>query len=188
MTDEDTPAFSSELQSLVDRYTRETALADGTPVRLRPVVPQDKPNLQSVLARMSEDARYRRFMSTMPELSQGMLRHLTEIDYNSHFALEALALDHNPAHSIGVARYVCGRNEPHIAETAVAVVDAYQGHGLGKLLLECLMADAQIHGVSRFRATLLVDNKAMKALFAQQGAEFKHEGYGELTAEFALPE
>lgn len=175
-------------RALIEQYAREIELTDGTPARLRPILPQDKANLQSGLSRMSEDARYRRFMSTMSELPPGMLRQLTEIDYDNHFALGALALDHNPPRGIGVARYVRDPDNPHVAEPAVTVVDAYQGLGLGRQLLEQLMVDALDHGITHFRATLLADNKPMKQLFAQQGAQFKHEGCGELSAEFALPE
>lgn len=178
---------ATELQILFDHNISETTLSDGTPIRLRPILPEDKDNLQSAMSRLSEGARYRRFMSTISELSPERLRYLTEIDYEDHFALAALALDHDPPLGIGIARYIRDPNKSHVAEPAVTVVDEYQGRGLGSLLLKRLMSDALANGISHFRATLFADNRPMKELFMQQNAEFSHDGFGVLSAEFALP-
>lgn len=180
-------ADAPELQILFDRNTTETTLSDGTPIRLRPILPEDKDNLQSGMTRLSADARYRRFMSSMSALSPERLRYLTELDYENHFALGALALDQEPPLGIGVARYIRDPDKPHVAEPAVTIVDDYQGRGLGKLLLRAIMCDAVANGITHFRATLLADNIPMKELFAQQDAEFSHDGFGVLSAEFALP-
>lgn len=177
---------TAELGRLIDRHTRETRLADGTPIRVRPVLPRDKERLQSGLSRMSASSRYRRFMSPVGHLSPSLLRYLTEIDYDHHFALGALAIDHNPPLGAGVARYVCDPDQPHAAEPAVTVVDAYQGLALGKLLFEQLMDVARAHDITRFHALLLTDNDSMKRLFADQGADFSHKGHGELAAELSL--
>lgn len=181
-------ADATELQILYDHNVEETTLADGTPIRLRPILPTDKDNLRSAMARLSPDARYRRFMSTIAELSPERLRYLTEIDYEDHFALTALALDHEPPLGIGFARYIRDPDKHHVAEPAFTVVDAYQGRGLGSLLLERIMRDAVGNNITHFRATLLADNIPMKELFAQQDAAFSHDGYGVLSAEFALPQ
>lgn len=176
-----------ELQALINRYTSEIELNDGTPVRLRPLLPQDKANLQAGMKRMSDHARYRRFMSQMKQLPPGLLQRLTEIDYDNHFALGALTLEQHPPQGIGVARYIRDEDNPHVAEPAVTIIDSHQGRGLGHQLLDQLMAIALEHGVTHFRATLLADNEPMKQLFLQQGAELKHAGYGEFIADFALP-
>lgn len=186
--DDNRPAAdATELQILFNRNVDETTLADGTPIRVRPILPQDKDNLRSAMARLSADARYRRFMSTISELSPERLRYLTEIDYEDHFALTALALDQEPPLAIGFARYVRDPDKPHVAEPAFSVVDAYQGRGLGNLLLQRIMADALANGITHFRATLFADNQPMKEMFMQQNAQFSHDGFGTLSAEFVLP-
>lgn len=178
---------ATELQILFDRNVSEITLRDGTRIRLRPILPEDKDNLRSAMARLSADARYRRFMATISELTPERLHYLTEIDYEDHFALTALALDQEPPLGIGFARYIRDPDKPHVAEPAVTVVDAYQGRGLGSLLLKYIMRDALGNGITHFRATLLADNMPMKELFAQQDAQFSHDGFGVLSAEFALP-
>src|SRR5699024_1514154 len=178
---------ATELQILFDRNVSESTLRDGTRIRLRPILPEDKDNLRSAMTRLSAEARYRRFMSTIAELSPQRLRYLTEIDYEDHFALTALALDREPPPGIGFARYIRDPDKPHVAEPAIKVVDAYQGRGLGSLLLEYIMRDALANGITHFRATLLADNMPMNELFAQQDAQFSHDGLGILAAEFSLP-
>lgn len=185
--DNEPAANATELQILFDRTVSEMTLGDGTPVRLRPILPDDKDHLRAGMSRLSEQTRYRRFMSSIDELSPDLLRYLTEIDYEDHFALAALALDQEPPLGIGIARYVRDPNKPHVAEPAVTIIDDYQGRGLGKLLLEHIMRDAVANGITHFRAMLLADNVPMKELFAQQDATFSNDGCGVLIAEFALP-
>src|SRR5699024_9207867 len=168
------------------RYPYDTTLADGTAVCIRPIRADDKGRLQSMLKRMSLDTRYRRFMSPLPELSSERLHYLTEIDYSNHYALLALVQDQDSSQAIAVGRYIRDPNNPEIAEPAFTVVDAYQGRGLGSLLLQQLMARAATQGIERFCASLLAENMAMKALFAKHGATFKHEGHSTLSAEFAV--
>lgn len=168
------------------RQPREIQLADGTPVLLRPVLPEDKEYLQSGMARLSPDSRYWRFMAPLSRLSPEWLRYLTEIDYHNHFAIGALVINQTPPLGIAIARYVRDPNHPTVAEPAVTVVDDYQGHGLGSLLLGLLIDDAMAHGITRFRAFLLAENGAMKRLFLKQGAHFTNQGDGILSAEFAL--
>lgn len=171
----------------MDRHTCELSLSDGTPIRVRPIVPSDKDHLTAGMRRMSEDSRHFRFMGGLSELSSQQLRYFTEIDYVNHFALGALALDRDPPLGIAVARYVRDPAKPHVAEPAISVIDAYQHRGLGSLLLDQLMTVALAHDITHFRATLLADNEPMKQLFMRQGAAFEYQGSGVVAAEFALP-
>lgn len=174
------------LQWLIERHTAETRLADGTPVRLRPVIPTDKRELADGFGRLSAQSRYYRFLSMISELSPTLLRLFTEIDYIDHFALGALSLMHEPPLGVGVARYVRDANQQQVAEPAVTVVDAFQGRGLGGLLLDRIMVTALANGITRFRGTVLTDNTPMKRLLLARGARFEHVGHGVLVAEFEL--
>ena len=44
---------------------------------------------------MSPESRYQRFLAPIPELSEPMVRYLTEIDHRDHEAM--IALDEGPA-------------------------------------------------------------------------------------------
>ena len=127
-------------------------LADGTPVRVRPIVPADKPRIVEGLARLSVESRYLRFLRPIDHLSKEQLSYLTEIDYQAHFAWGAELAGGSPHRGIGLARYVCQTDDPATAEAAVAVLDEYQGRGLGGILLALLAESALENGVERFRS------------------------------------
>lgn len=137
-------------RAFIERRTTEAELLDGTRVRIRPIVPQDKERLVAAFERLSPESRYRRFLSPVDEITPDLLRRLTEIDYVDHFAWAALLADDPGEPSVGVARYVRLPDEPGVAEAAVTVVDEYQGRGLGTLL-QALGAVALEHGIRRFR-------------------------------------
>jgi len=75
-----------------DRVAARTvaALRDGTRVLVRPIESDDKVLVLEGFERLSEKSRYRRFLAPMPELSDSMLRYLTEVDHRDHEALVAL--------------------------------------------------------------------------------------------------
>lgn len=187
MTDTIPGPDKASIASFLVRQTRELSLRDGTRVRIRPVSPDDKGHIVDGLARLSEESRYRRFMTPLDTLSEDRLRYLTELDYHDHFAWIAFAAEQPGEPGIAVARYVRDPARPEVAEPAVAVVDDYQGRGLGTLLLTVLATTAVEHGIRRFRASLLADNAAMHELLKQQGAEFRQDGPGTLAAEVELP-
>jgi GNAT superfamily N-acetyltransferase len=108
---------------------------------------------------LSPDSRYRRFLAAMPELSEEMVRYLTEIDHHDHEAIAAL--DEETGEGIGVARYVRNPQSRDVAEVAVAVIDDWQGKGLGTRLLEVLGARARAEGIQGFTALMLAANQEM---------------------------
>ena len=88
---------------------------------------------------------------------------------------------------IGVARFV--RTDPGspAAEVAVAVVDDWQGRGLGTLLLDRLAARAREEGIERFTATVLADNRAVIELMERLGeTTVRTAGDGQLDLEIEL--
>jgi GNAT superfamily N-acetyltransferase len=171
----------------VRRRTTEVALRDGARVRLRPILPEDKAVLVEGFRRLSPEARYRRFMAPIQELTDDQLRYLTEIDYVDHFAWLALDPDTSGHPGIGVARYVRIPEEQSVAEAAVTVIDDYQGRGVGTLLLEALGAVALENGIRRFRGYALEDNRAIREVLEAMGATIAHDSPGLLRIEVDLP-
>jgi hypothetical protein len=62
---------------------------------------------------------------------------------------------------VGVTRFVRSQVDPAVAELAIAVVDDWQGRGLGTALLHQLAARASEEGVKRFSASVLEGNRRM---------------------------
>jgi GNAT superfamily N-acetyltransferase len=143
------------------------ALRDGSRVRVRPVRASDADLLRDGFERLSDRSRYQRFLASTLELSDSMVRYLTEVDHHDHEAL--VALDAATGKGVGVARYVRDPERPMRAEAAVTVADDWQGRGVGTLLLELLSARAREEGVTSFTALMLATNTEMMDLLESIG-------------------
>jgi GNAT superfamily N-acetyltransferase len=163
------------------------ALRDGSRVRIRPVRPEDKELFLRGWQRFGEESRYRRFMGAKGGLTKRDLAYFTEVDHVDHEALGAL--DAETGEGVGVARYVRLGEGSDAAEAAVAVVDDWQGRGLGGALLRRLTRRAREHGIDRFHASLFAFNKGMLALFGELGEMTVRRGGGmdEIEIDVALP-
>ena len=146
-----------------------TSLRDGARVVTRPIEPGDKDALVAGFEQLSDESRYRRFLSATPRLSESQLRYLTEVDHDRHEAIIAFAEE--TGEPVGVARYVRYPDDPTDAEPAVTVVDDWQGRGLGTLLLAEISNRARAAGVERFTALVLATNDPIIALLGQLGTD-----------------
>jgi acetyltransferase len=165
-------------------------LRDGTAVRLRLIAPDDKELLRRGFERWSAESRYARFLVPKQRLSDEELRYLCEVDQETHFALGAIAEagdGHGEAHGLGIARFICLRDEPGTAEAAIAVADEAHGKGLGRLLFLRLCAAAAERGVERFRCEVLCSNRSMQRLVDEIAPEHSVAvGGGVTTIDFAI--
>jgi RimJ/RimL family protein N-acetyltransferase len=139
----------------------------GDRALVRPIRPDDKEALVEGFHRMSPESRYRRFFSPITKLGASQVRYLTEVDHHTHEALAAL--EPGTGEPLGVARFVRQHDDPRVAEVALAVVDDWQGRGLGTELLHRLADRAREEGVERFSAYVLRENKPMLELLDELG-------------------
>jgi RimJ/RimL family protein N-acetyltransferase len=158
---------------IVDDPTRWSPVAlrmdDGTQIRVRPIVPSDKPLLADGMRHLSPESRYRRFFTSIETLSPALLVRLTEIDYADHFAWLVVIDDEGCERAIAVGRYIRLPDDPTCAEVAITVRDDYQGRGLGTMLLQLLGRVALEHGITSFTAVVLPENSPMRALLQDEG-------------------
>jgi GNAT superfamily N-acetyltransferase len=142
-------------------------LRDGSRVRIRQWHRSDTGLLLRLFDRLSPESRYRRFLSCIRELTGSALRYLTQLDHHDHEAM--IALDEGTGEAVGLARYVRDPRRPEVAELALAVIDDWQGRGLGTLLLDVLCARAAEGGITRFTALMLTTNRTMRDLLDHLG-------------------
>jgi len=162
---ESAPALSAPV------YPRHVLLRDGTPVSIRPIGPQDARREQAFVRGLSPESRYLRFMNTLLELSPEWLERFTHPDPGREIALVALtaetALAPEPL-QVGVAR--CARDPSGVmGEFAIVVADAFQGKGLGSLLMKALMDSARAAGLHRIEGLVLSTNQRMLELMQTLG-------------------
>lgn len=153
-------------------WRKTHALADGTVVRLRPILPTDKDALRAGFHAQSPQSRYMRF-GALVELTEPMLRYLTEVDQRNHIALVATvdSPDLKGERGVGVARLIRLHAGGTVAEAAVSVADDMQRRGIGTLLVKELAAAAVAQGIERIRAEVLSDNVTMRAILQGAGAQ-----------------
>jgi GNAT superfamily N-acetyltransferase len=166
---------------------REHRLRDGTPVLVRPILPEDRDRLRQGFHRLSPESRYQRFLAAIRDLSDAQLRQLTVIDYHDHMAFIGLDPSRPGLPAMGVARYIRVEGHPEVAEVAVTVQDEHQGRGLGTLLLEFLCEWAAAHGVRTFRAYTFETNDAMIRIFRDMGAHVVRHDEGVLALDMPVP-
>jgi GNAT superfamily N-acetyltransferase len=165
-----------------------TAPSDAYSIEIRPIEPDDKQALVAAFDDLSGESRYRRFLAPRGQLSAAELRYFTEVDHHDHEAL--VAIDPRTSRGIAVARYVRSRDDPSIAELAVAVIDDWQGRGIGSRLVAALATRALNEGITRFSAYVLAGNETMLNLLEDLGSvRVIHTELGtvELTVELSEP-
>jgi acetate---CoA ligase (ADP-forming) len=157
-------------------YAESVVLRDGASLTLRSVRASDKPLLVQLFGRFSPQSIHSRAFGGKGRLADHELASLTEPDFAVHVPLAAVVRTEETGERIvGVGRYL--RVDPHgtpaasspLAEVAFAVEDAYQGRGIGTLLLEHLTEIARASGVERMAADVPADNSQMMQIFAESG-------------------
>jgi GNAT superfamily N-acetyltransferase len=148
--------------------TQRVRLRDGSEVVIRPLLPADRDAYLDTVRRVGEESRRSRFLGPKPSLSEAEIRYFVEVDHHDHEAL--IAFDALTGRGLGVARFIRERTDPSAADSAVTVVDAAQGHGLGGVLLARLAERAREEGVERLHADVALDNRPMLEMLRHRGA------------------
>lgn len=138
-------------------------LPDGSAAALRPIRPDDAPAHRRLISRLSAISRYKRFMHAVAELSQAETERFVTVDGHERVALVAEDPG-RPGELIGIARFDRESDQSR-AEVAIVVDDAWQGRGLGTVLLRDLVEIARTQGVRTLVANILAGNARSLALF-----------------------
>jgi acetyltransferase len=155
------------------------ALRSGKQVAIRPIRPDDGRRLEVAYEHLSQESKYRRFLAAKPHLTSADTRYLVNVDGRHHVALVAIAAD-DPELILGVARFVRHGDDARVAELAIVVGDEFQRQGLGTELLDRLAGCARDVGVTRFRGTMLAENRGAQRLVrraARGGTRERARGY-----------
>lgn len=170
------PAPSPRHRALKKRF--RIRLADGTRVTVRWVEPSDKQRFKDGIQHFSPQTLYRRFFAPIHELSDEQIRFFTEVDQVDHVAWGVLDDDHPELPGIAVGRWVRSAEDRTVAEWAVIVADAYQGRGIGTLLIAVLMVTARAQGIATLRCLVLAENDRFIRTLAGWGGKVSHDSDG----------
>jgi ribosomal protein S18 acetylase RimI-like enzyme len=159
---------ASEMAAAAD-YSAVETLRHGRRLEIRALRPNDRGEFAAAASSLSAESLYRRFFAAKRHFSEEERSFFVDVDFINHVALVALLEDRGGGRPaiVGGARYVV--TKPGEAEVAFAVVDQYQGLGIGATLMRHLCAIAREAGLRQLTAEVLPHNKAMLKLFEKSG-------------------
>jgi GNAT superfamily N-acetyltransferase len=152
------------------KYSAIELLRDGRKVEIRALRTEDKADMLGAIDRTSAQSLYRRFFGAKRGFSEKEVAFFLNIDFTNHVALVAVVEEGDRAVIVAGGRYVAER--PGVAEVAFAVIDDYQGQGIGAALLRHLATIARGAGFKEFTAEVLPDNIPMLKVFEKSGLKF----------------
>ncbi len=142
-------------------------LRDGSTAFVRIAQPDDQAALATFFGLLSPESRRRRFFSASPPQLSLIISLCDDSDPRSTLTLIVIRTGDDGPRIVATGSYLA-KNQ-HTAEVAFAVDDAFQGKGIGTLLLERLALLAVRHGFTRFWAVTHSDNKGMRDVFRESG-------------------
>ena len=148
-------------------YSAREILKDGSPVEIRALRPGDEAEMLAAIERTSPQSLQRRFFAMKRHFSDKERAFFLQVDFKNHVALAALVSGSDGEMIVGGGRYIVF--EPGRAEMAFVVIDAFQGRGLGSLLMRHLIKIARDGGLRELTAEVLPENTAMLRVFERFG-------------------
>ncbi|WP_137936641.1 bifunctional acetate--CoA ligase family protein/GNAT family N-acetyltransferase [Chitinivorax sp. B] len=152
--------------------TKDATARDGTLIHIRTMRPEDAEMQQVFVRNLSEESRYNRFMNTMKQLPDSLLIRLTQLDYAREIALIAYVEQDGAEMQIGVARFAANP-DGESCEFALVVADAWQGKGVGSLLMTQLFDAARDKGLKIMVGEIFAANSNMLKLMDKLGFEIR---------------
>lgn len=162
-----TATVQSGTSAKVASFSVTDTLRDGRQIEIRALRPTDAEGLKAAVAHSSAETLSRRFFAPKRHFSEQEVAYFTDIDFVTQVALVAV-IDEGGRHSIVAGgRYVLA--QPGVAEVAFAVIDDFQGYGIGTRLMRHLITIAREAGLRELVAEVLPDNQPMLSVFQKCG-------------------
>lgn len=155
------------------QYVSDWTMKNGTPLKIRPIRPEDEPLVVKFHENLSEESIYSRYfhlMKLQTRVAHERLSRICFIDYDRELALVADYKD--PAtgehHLLGFGRLskLHGRDE---AEFSMLIGDRFQCKGLGSEFLRRLIQIGKDEKMQYITAEILSENRAMQHVCQKLG-------------------
>ena len=146
----------------------DATLRDGRTVHIRTMRPADEAELLQTFGRMSDDARYMRFMRSVREPNMERVRKVLASFPDSGLGIVATVPAADGIDIVGSAIYVIG-NARTTCEFAINVSSGFGGAGLASTLMKVLIDLAKKHGIEEMEGFVLAANQPMLRLARRLG-------------------
>jgi GNAT superfamily N-acetyltransferase len=168
-------------------------LPGGERVMVRAIRPHDGDRLQGYVRSLSAEARRNRFLGTVAELTPTVLQRLAHMHRARELVLIAFAGTDTGSEAPMIAEAIqVTAPESLRCEIALSVADAWQGRGLGALLLRNIECRARALGARHLFGEVLRTNKAMQGLARKAGfatrSSFTDARLVEIVKDLSVPQ
>jgi acetyltransferase len=155
------------------RYQTKITINDGSEVVIRPIRPEDEPQLVKFHHTLSERSVYLRYFHWMKLEQRTEHERLTRmcfIDYDRQMALVAERSDllTGERQIVAVGRLVKSHTADE-AELAIIVSDRFHKRGIGTEVVRQLVGFARDEKLQSLTATVLFENRPMQRVFEKLG-------------------
>jgi acetyltransferase len=140
----------------------------GQSVTLRPLRREDHDIEHAFVSGLSPASRHNRLLGGMIKITREYVERLTTVDFSRDMALAAALMLEDREVLIGVARYVL-ESGGRACEFALVIADAWQGRGIGRRMMEKLIAVAHGRGLETIYGDVLATNQPMLAFCRRLG-------------------
>jgi acetyltransferase len=157
--------------------TQSWPLLHAQSLTLRPLRPDDRELVAQLGQGLSAESRYNRFLGGGVMFTRELLDRLVHVDFSRDLALLAIVSLEGIETPVGVARWARLHRDDRTAEFAIAVADAWQRCGIGRLLLSRLIELGRESSLARLVGDVLATNTGMLRLASRLG--FRTESHPE---------
>lgn len=166
-----TPAVGLVIRPYPGELEATVTLPAGERLHIRPIRPEDEPMHRAFLEQVApEDLRFRFFRATN-RFPHDFLAGFTQIDYDREMALIAVRTGSDgTAETVGVVRAVVDADNRG-AEFAILVRSDCKGRGIGRELMQRIIAYQRARGTGELHGEVLAHNQAMLGLCRNLGFE-----------------
>ena len=169
---EERPGDSSDEAPVPEDLAESWQVIHGCSISVRPLRRSDLDIESAFVQGLSRETRYNRLLGGAINISRSYIKQLITIDYSRDMALAAVVMMESTEVLIGVARYVKDTGRAHVPERcefAIVIADAWQGRGIGRLLMGKLIDVARGRGIGEMFGEILATNQGMLMLVKSLG-------------------
>ena len=154
------------------QWQRHIAVKDGWRIFVRPIRPEDEPQIHEFLRHVTSQDLRLRFFAPMKEFTHEFIARLTQLDYAR--AMAFVAFDEGTHELIGVVR-IHSDSMYENGEYAVLLRSDLKGRGLGWALMQMIIEYAKSEGLKRISGQVLQENSVMLNMCRDLGFAVKSD-------------
>lgn len=163
-------SHSPSFRSLADEIIH-TRLNNGERVCIRTICSADEDRMRSGIAELSSRSRYLRFFSGQSMPPDPVIDRLVDVDGHRHIAWGAILTSDSSKRAIGAVHVFRTDASDAAGEFSVAIVDAYHGLGLARMLTTVILINCKVERIARLDVHVLHENQAASSLVRSLGGE-----------------